>query len=244
MALHADANRDESGKRGRSRARALVRLAALPAVVVIGALVAWKMGYFEMDSRRELFDRVQRLRQMPGIEPAFAAGVVLVVCLCLPLTVTTILGGALFGPWLGASLSWGGAIAGTVVAYLLSNRIAQRPMRRLFGDHSMLRQLREHDDVVSLFRLRVLPVAPFGVLDYVSGLAGVSLRRLLVATALGSTLNVAAYSFVGHALFEGLASQRETSRWSVTIAVGLTAAMLGLSLLPRLTRGRRGGRDD
>ena len=220
------------------RAASIARLAIVPGVLAVGALLAWKAGYFELDSRRELLERVQRLRVMPGIESLFIGFYVLVVVLCLPATAATVLGGAIFGPWFGALLAWVGAMVGTVLAHVLARTIARRPMQRLFGEHRILKMLREHDGVMALLRLRVLPVAPFGVLDYVAGVAGVSLRRLLVATAAGVSLNVIAYAFVGHALLSGALSESDGSRRAIWIAAGVTLVMLSLSFVPRLFHRR------
>lgn len=215
-----------------TRFAAGLRLAIVPVVLLISAVVAWKLGYFELDSRRELLARVQGLRLTQGIVLWYVVGYTLVVVLCLPATAVIVLGGAIFGPWVGALLAWTGAMAGTVVAYWLAHNVARRPMQRLFGEHRLLRQLRQRGDTVALFRLRVLPIAPFGVLDYVAGIAGVSLTRLLIATALGTSLSVLAYAFVGHALLAGLISQRDGSQRALWIAGGVTLGMLALSLIP------------
>lgn len=211
----------------------------MPVVVIAGALAAWQLGYFELDGRREMLARVQGLRVVDGIALLYVAAYSLVVMLCLPATVVTVLGGAIFGPWIGALLAWIGALVGTVVTHWLARSVARRPMTRLFGEHRLLRHLREHDTVVALLRLRVIPVAPFGVLDYVAGIAGVSLRRLLLATALGMSLNVLAYAFVGHALFKGLLSESDGSRNALWIAGGVTVVMLAISVVPHLLHRMR-----
>lgn len=222
----------------RTKSASRLRLAIVPVAVIAGAIAAWKLGYFELDGRREMLARVQRLRMVDGIALWYVSAYCLVVLLCLPATVFTVLGGAIFGPWIGAILAWIGALAGTVVTHWLARSVARRPMTRLFGEHRLLRYLREHDSVVALLRLRVLPIAPFGVLNYLAGIGGVSLRRLLLATAVG-TLNTLPFAFVGHALFKGLLSEDEGSRTALWIAGGVTLVMLALSVAPHLLHGRR-----
>lgn len=222
-----------------SRAASLLRLFAIPAVAVIAIVVAWKSGYFELDSRRKLVETVQQLRLLPFVEAGFVAAYALAVTMVLPAAVLTVLGGAIFGPWIGALLAWGGSMIATALAHWLGHSIARQPLKRLFGEHRLLKQLRDLRGVVPLFRLRLIPVAPFAVLAYIAGLADVSLRRLLLATALGVIPSVAAYSYVGAKLLSGLVSEGEATKRGFWIAGGVTLAMVLLSVIPAIVRRAR-----
>lgn len=215
---------------------ARLRIAVLPLVMLVALAFAFKAGYFEMDKRREIAEMVARSRGLPAIEILYVTAYAVAVAVCLPAIVMTLLGGAFFGPWQGAMLAWLGAMAGTLLTHLLATRIAKKPMRRLFGEHVLLRRLRENDTVSGLFRLRILPVAPFGVLDYVAGVAGVSLPRLLAATALGVIPTVIAYGYVGSELIAGIASDDDASRRALKIAVIVTVTMLAVSVVPGIVR--------
>lgn len=221
-----------TGKRIRSQ----LRLAALPVVVIVAVLAAWKLGYFQLDHRKELVGAVQHLRGLRWAEVAYVIAYAFAITLVLPATIVTLVGGAMFGAGTGAALAWGGALAGTVFTHLLARYVARTPMRRLFGEHRLLRQLRENDTVAGLLRLRVLPVAPFAVLDYVAGVSGVSLRRLLVATALGVIPSCVAYAYVGAELMKGIESGSDASRRALWIAGIVTFGMLLFSVGPRIMR--------
>lgn len=217
----------------------LLRLGAIPFFVIIALVFAWKLGYFELDRRRQLVDLVQRMRGVPGMEFVYVAAFAVAVSILLPAWIASLVGGALFGLWQGAVLAWLGALAGTIVTHLLARHVARTPFKKLFGEHRLLRELREHDGVTALLRLRILPVAPFAVLDYVSGVAGVSLPRLLLATMLGIIPSVVAYSYVGEQLIAGLVSQNEAARAALWIAGAVTVGMLLLSVTPGLIRRMR-----
>lgn len=221
------------------RAVHILRLLALPLMAVSATVVAWKLGYFDLDRRREVAAFVERSRGLPVIQLLYVAGYALIVTLGLPAVVGTILGGAFFGWGWGGLLAWCGIMAGTVLAHTLSRRVARAPLQRMFGQHRLLTQLREDVGVVGLIRLRVLPVAPLGVLAYVSGIAGVPLRRLLLATAIGMLPSVVAYSYVGAQLMRGLADPDSTSR-ALKTASYVTLAMLALSIIPNLVKKARG----
>ncbi len=219
-----------------SKRVSLLRLAVLPLIMLAALAIAFKAGYFEMDRRREIAEIVSRSRGLQAIEVLYVAAYAVAVAVCLPAVAMTLLGGAFFGPGMGAVLAWLGAMTGTLFTHLLATRIMKKPLRRVFGEHTLLRRLRENDTISGLFRLRILPVAPFGVLDYVAGVAGVSLPRLLVATALGVVPTVIAYAYVGSQLIRGLASDGEASRKAITIAVVVTISMLAVSVVPGLVR--------
>lgn len=216
------------------RLRSQLRLAALPVLVGIALLVAWKLGYFELDRRRQLFETVQRLRVLPWIQTVFVLGYAVVVTLGLPAVIATIVGGAIFGIWFGALNAWLGALVGTVLAHSMARSIAHQPLRRLFGEHRLLRELKDHDDILTLLRVRVIPVGPLAVLPYVAGIAGISLKRLLLATALGILPSALAYAYVGRELLRGMVSPSDASKRAFLIAGGVTAAMLALSIVPRI----------
>lgn len=217
----------------------LVRLAIIPAIVIVALLIAWRTGYFEMDRRQSLLDTVQRLRLQDGIQIWFVLTYAVLITLSVPATVATLLGGAIFGSWKGALLAWIASLLGTVLAHWLSRSIARKPIQRLFGHHKLLRQLKDNDGVMNLFRLRIIPVAPFAVLGYIAGIAGVSLRRLLVATALAVIPSVAAYSYLGAELITGMTSPDDVSKRALWIAGAVTVAMLLASILPGIVQRLR-----
>jgi uncharacterized membrane protein YdjX (TVP38/TMEM64 family) len=216
-----------------------LRLAAVPLFVIVALVVAWKMGYFNLDKRQQLVDMVERMRGVPGAEIVYVVAFAIAITILLPAWIASLVGGALFGVWKGAVLAWAGGLAGTILTHLIARHVARAPMRKLFGEHRLLKQLRDHDDVMELLRLRIMPVAPFGVLDYVAGVAGVSLRRLLLATMLGVIPSVIAYTYVGAELIRGLVTRSEASRTALWIAGAVTVGMLLVSVVPGVVRRMR-----
>lgn len=216
-----------------------MRLAIIPAIVIVALLIAWRTGYFEMDRRQSLLDTVQRLRLQDGIQIWFVLTYAVLITLSVPASVATLLGGAIFGSWKGALLAWIASLLGTVLAHWLSRSIARKPIQRLFGHHKLLRQMKDNDGVMTLFRLRIIPVAPFAVLGYIAGIAGVSLRRLLVATALAVIPSVTAYSYLGAELITGMTSPDDASKRALWIAGAVTVAMLLASILPGIVQRLR-----
>jgi uncharacterized membrane protein YdjX (TVP38/TMEM64 family) len=223
----------------RSNAVAILRLALLPGLVAIALTIAWKTGYFDLDHRQQLARWVNGVRQIPGVQLVFVALMALGIAFCLPSNAGTWLAGALFGVWLGAALAFAGGLLATVIGYLTARTIARGPARRLFGEHRLLRALKERDDIGTLFQLRVIPMAPFAVLTYVAGIAGVSLRRLVLATAIGGVPACLAHAFIGTQLMRGLTSTSGDAPRALMLAGFVTATMLTASLVVGIVRRRR-----
>ena len=162
------------------RTRALIRLAILPAIVALAVIIAWRLGYFELGRREQFLAFIRNAETTRWAPAVYVVSYTLIVALSLPATILSILGGAVFGAVEGLMLAWTGAMTGTVVAHTMARSVGKKPVTRLLGNHRLLRKLRQRADVPTLVRLRVLPLAPFAVLDYVAGLAGVSLRTLLL----------------------------------------------------------------
>ena len=216
-----------------SRARVALRLALLPGLVVVALVIAWRLGYFGLARREQLLAFVQQARHNPWAGPLYVVAFAVIATLGLPITILSVVGGALFGTIRGVALAWTGAMIGTVSAYFLARSIGQGPVRRFLGRHHLLDRLKKGSDFWALFRLRVLPVAPFAVLDYLAGLVGVSLRALLLATAIGVLPQVVAYGYAGAELLTGLEQGGQTRLRAFWIAGGVTLLMIGLSLVPR-----------
>jgi uncharacterized membrane protein YdjX (TVP38/TMEM64 family) len=223
-----------------ARNLSLIRLAIVPVVAVVALVTAWKLGYFSLEHRERLLHFVQELRRLPGTQAVYVLFYALLIALVLPATIPSIVGGALFGWWEGAFLAWLGALAGTTLSHLLARHIARKPARRLFGEHRLLRELKDHDDVLSLLRLRILPIAPFAVLDYAAGVAGVRLRQLLMATMVGILPSVVAYTYVGSEIIRGIAEGNNAAHRALWVAAAVTVGMMVVSAVPALLQRLRG----
>ena len=221
-------------------AKQIIRLAIVPLIALGASLAAWKLGYFNLDRRREVALLVDNMRHVPGVVLVYLAAYALAVALCLPVVVMTIIGGAFFGPVFGPLFAWCGAVTGTMLTHTLASRIARGPLRRMFGDHRLLQQLREDVSVVGLFSLRIIPIAPFGVFAYVAGLAGVKLWRLVVASGCALIPSVIAYGYVGAELMRGLTNDPEAAGRALRVAGYVTIFMFSLSVVPAILRKVRG----
>jgi uncharacterized membrane protein YdjX (TVP38/TMEM64 family) len=217
-----------------------LRLTLLPALVAVALFIGWRLGYFDLARREHLVALMRQARHSSWAGLLYAIAYAVVATLGLPTTVMSIVGGAVFGVARGVLLAWIGAMAGTLIAYTLARSIRKGSVQRFLGRHHLLDRLRKRSDFWALLRLRVLPVAPFAVLDYVAGLVGVSLRALLLATAIGILPSLAAYTYVGAELVTGLEGGGAAQFRALWIAGSVTFVMICISLVPAAIRRFRG----
>ena len=216
-------------------------VAATILVIALAALlVAWRAGYFDATRLENIRRLVHAGRELPFGLLLFAAAHVLAIVLLLPTTPVSVAGGALFG-MSALPVVWVAALVGSAAAFALGRYTGRFPMRRFLANHPMLERLRSRASTWDMVRLRVLPFAPFGVLNYLAGMSGIRLRTLLVATAVGMLPSTVAYVAVGRQLaiaLEGGRSAREAIAIAaaITMALALMAAVTGAA---RIARARR-----
>ena len=203
-------------------------------LVVGGALIAWRSGYFDSDRLDAVRRMVRAMREVPFAPFIFVAAYALIVLLLLSTTVATIVAGAVFGVP-GLALAWIGSLVGTAIAYRLGRYTGRRVAERFLGRHPLLERLRDHASTWDLMRLRVLPIAPFGVLPYLSGMTSVSLRQLLVATGIAELPTMAAYAYAGVQLGRAVEAG-SSARQALVIAGVTTAVVVAVTMLPVVVR--------
>ena len=169
----------------------------------------------------------------PGYALAYAAAIALAVP-GLPLT---LLGGAAFGLLRGVLWVTIGANLGANVAFLLARRLGRTSLQELLGS-----RLASFDRVSvaagfhGLLALRLLPVVPFNLLNYASGLTPIPWRDYALATGIGILPGTVVYVFFADALLQGSVAARAEARWQALLAA---AVLIAFSLITRWFLKRR-----
>ncbi len=109
--------------------------------------------------------------------------------------------GLVFGAALGSVLSMAGVLICTCVQFLAARYVLGDFIReRVLGRFPAADRLLEHNDVTATFYSRLIPLIPWGVVNYICGLARVRLWTLLLATLIAGAPKVIAYSALGGSL--------------------------------------------
>jgi uncharacterized membrane protein YdjX (TVP38/TMEM64 family) len=106
--------------------------------------------------------------------PVFVVAYVALTLALVPGTIPSLAAGALFGPVLGSVLTVVGATLGAVGAFEIARRLGRERTRRFVGDRVLRADERiGRHGTSAVLGLRLMPVAPFNVLNYAFGLSSV-----------------------------------------------------------------------
>jgi phosphatidylserine/phosphatidylglycerophosphate/cardiolipin synthase-like enzyme/uncharacterized membrane protein YdjX (TVP38/TMEM64 family) len=125
-------------------------------------------------------------RDSPLAPFATMAAYVIGSALMLPVTLLIMATMLLFGPWLGTLHALLGSCAAAAAAWLVGRSLWRDTVRRIAGRHldRVSRQLGRHG-VLKMAVVRLVPVAPFTIVNLVAGALHVRLDHFLVGTIIG-----------------------------------------------------------
>ncbi len=186
-----------------------LRLTGLATVFVLCA-IAWKTGAVQalywpsMVAHRAVW--IGYVDAHPALAPfVFLAIYAAAVAMSLPVGLwLSLLGGLLFGPWLGGVLTVIGASLGAIALFLLARGLLAPFLNDRFGRRiERLRPGLERDGFAYLLALRLMPVFPFWLVNLAPALIGMRLGPYAAATVLGMVPT----SFVLNAVGAGLGAR-------------------------------------
>jgi uncharacterized membrane protein YdjX (TVP38/TMEM64 family) len=212
-----------------SKKRDWITITIFGVIVVALIIVGATSDVLSLDRLGHLVSRVRDSKFTLAIFVLLSIGVAAVG---LPVTPMQLMGGALFGIWRGIALNWGTAVVGGILGFYLARAVGKNTLKRLVermahrtvkfsGPRARMR----------LFRLRLLPLTPFGAINFAAGLAGMKLWEFTVATAVGILPSVAVVTYFASQVLGGGAKARHTAIVHTLIAAGV---LWVLSYTPRL----------
>ncbi|MBO38207.1 MAG: hypothetical protein CMM75_03370 [Rhodospirillaceae bacterium] len=124
--------------------------------------------------------------------------------------VMTILGGFLFGPWLGGTLSVVGATVGATVVFLAARYAVADFLKAKLGSSlfKMEKGFNENPLTYLLF-LRLIPLFPFWLINLIPALLHVPIKIYIFGTAIGIIPGTLIYSLLGDGLGALLAAGQD-----------------------------------
>jgi uncharacterized membrane protein YdjX (TVP38/TMEM64 family) len=151
-------------------------------------------------------DRVpEQVRELGALGPiaGLTVGAALLMAL-VPRTAISLACGLLFGALAGAAVAVVAAILAAAATFALG-RWAGRSVveRRLGGRMARLDTWLARRGTLAVLVVRLLPIAPFGLMGYAYGTSSTSFRHYLLGTAMGATPSAFAYAAIGSAVVSG-----------------------------------------
>jgi phospholipase D1/2 len=156
-------------------------------LVLFAAAAAWKWtplaDVIDID---RLSGWAASLRENPARHLYVLGAYVIGSLLLVPITVIILVTAIIFGPILGSLYSVLGSLAGAVATYAIGRLLGQDFVRKLAGAKwRRLEKKIEQTGIVAVATLRLLPIAPFTVVNVISGAFKVPLRDYILGSLLG-----------------------------------------------------------
>ena len=222
----------------RPRARRLGRLANVigTGVLILGLILAWRFtplsALAHPDSIRQWLVDIAEIPAAPLIVLAtFVLGGLVVFPVMLLIAATA----AAFGPWLGFVLAGMGAIASAVITYGIGAAIGRDAVETVMGPrlHRVRRSITERG-VLAVAAIRLVPIAPFTLVNLIAGASKIRFADYLLGTVIGMAPGLVLMSALGHRIWSIISEPTLTNivlfvlavlAWLV-VSIGAQALML------------------
>ncbi|SEO56173.1 VTT domain-containing protein [Nitrosovibrio sp. Nv6] len=172
-------------ERGGARSHIFLILAILAAILGLAAMWQWSplKEWVNVDKLVGFAVEFKQARSAPLL----TLGVFLVSGLvAFPLTVLIVVCVLVFGPWQGFLYSMLGALLSAMSTYGLGHLLGRNTVRRFAGKklHELNRRLARRG-LMTIIVVRIIPFAPFSVINMIAGASKIRFRDFVIGSALG-----------------------------------------------------------
>ncbi len=201
-------------------------------LLLIGLALAWRYtpmrDYLNLPA---LIALAQRLRELPGTALLVVLAYVIGGFLMVPVTLLIAATGIVFGFMPGALYALAGSVASAGAGYALGAVLGREVVRRLLGARiNRLSRGVARRGILAMIVLRSLPLAPFSVVNVVSGASHIRLRDYLLGTALGMLPGVLLTTAFAHNLVMAI---RRPSPETLGVLVIVVLLLTGFGIVIR-----------
>ncbi|HEY0301046.1 MAG TPA: TVP38/TMEM64 family protein, partial [Rhizomicrobium sp.] len=166
-------------------------------LVIVALALIWQ--FVPLAKPTEVRALLASLNDNP-LAPVIVVGVFIVGgALMFPVTVLIAASAAAFGPWLGFSYAAVGALLSALTTFMIGAALGKRALRDLLGPRlNRVRQRVARRGIVAVAAIRLVPVAPFTVVNLAAGASAIPLFDYMVGTAIGMLPGLVMISAVGN----------------------------------------------
>lgn len=153
----------------------------------------------------------------------------------IPAVPLTLVNALIYGPWLGALISWSSAQAAAALCFTLGRALGRPFVARLFRPALVAKVdgFFARDGLWAVMVLRLIPYVSFDLVSWVGGLTSMRLLPFLAATGLGQAPATLVYSYAGAEIVE----QPRHALKVALLFLGAMALLVGAFALWRRRRG-------
>jgi uncharacterized membrane protein YdjX (TVP38/TMEM64 family) len=159
--------------------------------------------------------------------------------LMFPRWIITIAAVMAFGPWKGFVMGVAGMVIAAVATFLPGRIVGRERVQRFTGPRlKRIAHFLQHRGLIAVMTVRVLPVAPFPVVNLAMGALRVPLRHFVLGTLIGILPGMLAATVLSDQLAAALEEPGRVNAWLVAAAVLVLGglAYLGQRVMRRTPR--------
>jgi len=158
---------------------------------------------------------------------------ILATLFLLPSTPLNLTGGALFGLLWGTLWTSLGAVLAAIISFTFTRTIGREYMsKRLAGRWENLNAELYQGGLFYMFALRLLPLIPYGLVNFAAGLTSIKFKDYLLGTILGTVPGILPFVMMG----SGLNSVKDGNVVPFLSGLGLIGVLVGLATWYRRRR--------
>ena len=186
---------------------------------------------------------IEHLRGSPSAPFIILGGYVVGSLVLVPVTLMILATAFAFGPLAGSAYSLGGCLLAAVLTYGLGRVLGRDTVRRLGSSrlNRVSRRLADHG-LVTMFTVRLLPIAPYALVNIVAGASHIRLRDFILGSTLGMAPGIVAITFFEHQLQVAIREPGAKSFAFLAVLVG-AIIILGLVVKKRVSDNKSSKRD-
>lgn len=145
--------------------------------------------------------------------------------LILPSTPLNMSGGAIFGPWMGTLWTSLAAVIAAVIAFIFARTSGREFVaRKLAGKWQAMDAEMQQGGLFYMFAIRLLPIIPYGLVNFAAGLTSIKFRDYLLGTILGTVPGILPFVLLGSS---GLQALKTGDILPLFGALALTGILVG-----------------
>jgi uncharacterized membrane protein YdjX (TVP38/TMEM64 family) len=174
---------------------------------------------------------------MPFTPIAVVTSYVVAGLMMVPVTLLIAVTGIVFGPAYGSAYAIIGSLLSASATYGIGHWLGRETVQKMLGQriNNLSRRIARRG-VLAMVVVRMLPVAPFTVVNVVAGASHIRFRDFLIGTALGMLPGITMTVTFVHHLAEAV---RNPSMGTVAVLAGVAAFIIGTAMLLQRMLKRR-----
>jgi uncharacterized membrane protein YdjX (TVP38/TMEM64 family) len=127
---------------------------------------------------------------------------------------------AIFGPWAAFLYGQAGALLAGLLGYATGKLVSRETVRHMAGPRiNRLTQLLRRRGLIAVTMVRLVPIAPFQVVNVVMGATRIRLRHFVIGTIFGMLPGMLATTVLGDQLTVAITDPTRANYWIAAFAV-------------------------